>query len=344
MRRDTTWAQAASLLMSLALGFTSAAAATTIVTAASDGKPCAYQDLMPAYNSFAAKTADLAPQPRAHAFVKDIVPRYPDYYLTDVFGDEAKLEARALRFFDPKARAAVFPGAPPVSDERLAAMGKAVGPRFIRQQRRFMKTFADFHCDTEVEFGVSLLKFDGHPTESDGRKYLLFGVEVIAMLHEPADMPAFFDHELFHLYHRQVAGAEAPHDNEPAWWTMWMEGLATYVSQRMNPGLDAQHVLWFPRDIVQRMDAQRARAAGLMLRDIDKADMDGARWFLVSKSVEGLPERAGYYLGYLFAKSVGDGKPLTELARMPPAQVHDQVMSFLTQLANPDRSSRKMLR
>jgi hypothetical protein len=74
-------------------------------------------------------------------------------------------------------------------------------------------------------------------------------------LPSPPRAAAFFDHELFHLYHRQVVGADAPHDNEPAWWTMWMEGLATYVSQRMNPGLDA--------------------------------------WFLVSKSVEGLPERAG---------------------------------------------------
>jgi hypothetical protein len=211
--------------------------------------------------------------------VHEVAARYPDYYITDLFGNEAKLEARALRFFDPKVRAAVFPGALPVSDERLAAMGKAVGPQFIRQQRRFMKTFADFRCDTEVEFGVSLLKFDGHPTESNGRKYLLFGVEMIAMLHEPEDVPAFFDHELFHLYHRQVVGVDAPHDNEPAWWTMWMEGLATYVSQRMNPGLDAQHVLCYPPDIVQRMESQRARSAQLMLRDIDKTDVDGARWF-----------------------------------------------------------------
>jgi hypothetical protein len=323
MGPNSKWTLAAGLLVSLAFG---------TVAAAGEGKPCTYKDLMPAYDSFAAKTAGLAPQARAHAFVEEIVARYPDYYLTDVFGDRAKLEARALRFFDPKARAAVFPGMPWVSDQRLAEMGKAAGSQFSSQQRRFMETFADFRCDTEVEFGVSLLKFDGHPTEVNGRKYLLFGVEMIAMLHETVDMPAFFDHELFHLYHRQVAGAEAPHDNEPAWWTMWMEGLATYVSQRMNPQLDAQHVLWYPRDIAQRMESQRARAAQLMLRDIDKTDMDGARWFLVSKSVDGLPERAGYYLGYLFAKSVGDGQPLPQLARMPPAQVHAQIVSFLTQL------------
>jgi len=48
-----------------------------------------------------------------------------------------------------------------------------------------------------------------------------------------------------------------------------------------------------------------------------------------------LPARAGYYLGYLFAKSVGDGVPLPQLARMPLDQVHKQEVAFLTRLSQP---------
>ena len=99
-----------------------------------------------------------------------------------------------------------------------------------------------------VTDGVSLLRFDGHPADFGGRQHLLFGVDSIALLHVPADMPAFFDHEIFHLYHRQVIGSRAPQGDEPAWWTMWVEGLATYVSQRMRSGLTAQQVLWYPKD------------------------------------------------------------------------------------------------
>jgi hypothetical protein len=296
-------------------------------------KPCSYQNLMPAYEKFAVGTAGLPPQQRAAAFVRDFALRYPDYYAPEVFGDAVRMQARALRYFDPTQASVVFPGIPLLTAERLAALGSVVGPQFAQQQRRFMRTFTDFSCDTTVEFGVSLLKFDGHPVEFGGKRYLLFGVDIIAMLHGPADMPAFFDHEIFHLYHRQVIGSRAPQGDAPAWWAMWMEGLATYVSQRMNRGLDAQQVLWYPRDMVARMQQDRARAAQLMLRDIDKTGPDADRWFLASTSVEGLPIRAGYYLGYLFAKSEGDGQSLPQLARKAPQQIHEEAVTFLTQLA-----------
>ena len=51
--------------------------------------------------------------------------------------------------------------------------------------------------------------------------------------------------------------------------------------------------------------------------------------------VESLPDRAGYYLGYLFAKSVGDGVPLPTLTRKSLDEVHEQERAFLTRLAAP---------
>ena len=160
-------------------------------------------------------------------------------------------------------------------------------------------------------------------------------MDTIALLHNPADMPAFFDHELFHLYHRQVVGSRAPEGEDPTWWTLWREGLATYVSQRMNPQLDAQQVLWYPHeDIVTGMEQDLPRAALLMLQDIEKRGDVADRWFIASQSVDGLPRRAGYYLGYLFAKSEGDGRALPQLARTPPVQVHADAVRFLTRLAH----------
>jgi hypothetical protein len=297
--------------------------------------PCSYQDLMPAYEKFAAATVNAPPEERAAAFVAQIAARFPDYYSTEVYGDDAKIKTRALQFFgSAQSAAALFPDVPPLDPQRLSALAAVIGPEFTVQQRRFMQTFPDFTCDTTVEFGVSLLKFDGHPTDFAGKHHLLFGVDIIALLHVPADMPAFFDHELFHLYHRQVVGSRAPQGEDPAWWTMWVEGLATYVSQRMNLELDAQQVLWYPQDMVTRMNKELTHAALLMLQDIEKRGSIADRWFLASQSVDGLPRRAGYYLGYLFAKSEGDGKELPQLARMPPELVHAHAVRFLTKLVH----------
>src|SRR5215469_16551845 len=62
-------------------------------------RPCNYQDLMPAYEAFAAATVNAPPEERATAFVTQFAARFPDYYSTEVYGDEAKLKARTLRFF-----------------------------------------------------------------------------------------------------------------------------------------------------------------------------------------------------------------------------------------------------
>jgi hypothetical protein len=87
--------------------------------------------------------------------------------------------------------------------------------------------------------------------------------------------------------------------------------------------------------MVVRMQKDTPRAARLLLADLDQTGKQGDRWFLMGTEVEGLPARAGYYLGYLFAKSVGDGVPLPQLARMPLDQVHKQEVAFLTRLSQP---------
>lgn len=312
-----------------------AAALSSVPNTQAAARPCGYTDLMPAYQQFALRTASLSPEDRAVAFTNEIAARYPDYYAPELYGDQSKLQARAVRFFDPVKRAAFFPGQPPVSEEQIRRMGSTIGREFLQQQRRFMHTFADFQCKTTVEFGVSLMKFDGHPVDFGGKQHLLFGVDVIAALHGPEDMPSFFDHEIFHIYHKQLLATQLPEGESPAWVTMWVEGLATYVSQRMNPQLDAQQVLWLPRDMVSRMNREEtARAAGLLLQDLEKTDTEGDRWFLASAQVEGLPERAGYYLGYLFAKAVGEHTELPALARTSLEEIHEKERAFLANLAH----------
>ncbi len=99
-----------------------------------------------------------------------------------------------------------------------------------------------------MAFGPSFLRFDGHDYKDErGQAHMLFGVDAIAILHGPEDMPSFFAHELFHIYHRQVMGARLPDPDSVTWWSLWEEGLATYVSQRLNPALSARRFCGFRR-------------------------------------------------------------------------------------------------
>jgi hypothetical protein len=86
--------------------------------------------------------------------------------------------------------------------------------------------------------------------------------------------------------------------------------------------------------MVARMQLEQVRAAKLLLLDIDKTGADADRWFLAHNTVEGLPDRAGYYLGYLFCKSTGEGVALPVLARRSPQKVREEEIKFLTELAH----------
>jgi hypothetical protein len=236
----------------------------------------------------------------------------------------------SLRLLDPS-QPESFPGFAPLTEARLHAVAATVTNGFAAAQDKFLKAFPDFRCQDSVAFGPSFRRFDGiEYKDAAGHGHMLFGIDAIAILHEPKDMPAFFAHELFHIYHRQVMGARMPSPDSLIWWEMWEEGLATYVSQRLTPGLDAQQVLWLPQDIVQRMQAPgaTAHAAKLLLADFDKTG--GPTWFSGSDAAPGgLPPRAGYYMGYLLTSELGKDHTLNWLAQLPPDQVKEQARAFL---------------
>jgi len=159
-----------------------------------------------------------------------------------------------------------------------------------------------------------------------------FGVEMIALLHPQRELPAFFHHELFHMYQAQQLGDDVPTDGEqPLWWALWNEGLASYVSWQLNPTLAAPEIFWNPRDMEAQLQPKLADAARLLLADLDGHEAYG-RWFLGDENPPGLPSRSGYYLGCLLAKQL-DREDLAALARMPPRRVAVEARKYLESLA-----------
>ena len=317
--RHPVWAMGLALITALMLQPTPALAGI-----------CHYENLMPEFFAFRARTRDLAPEARAEKFMTEIAARHPEFYGDkDDFRSPEALRKASLRLLDP-AHPEALPGFAPLTEERLRAGADTVESDFATGQEKFLKAFPDFRCEDDIAFGPSFLHFDGHEYKDErGQGHMLFGVDAIAALHGPEDMPAFYAHELFHIYHRQLMGAAMPSD-DLAWWEMWEEGLATYVSQRLNSGLDAQHVLWFPKDMVRQMQAPgvTARAAKLLLADFDKTG--DTHWFVSGQGpAAGLPPRAGYYMGYLLARELGKNHPLAWLAHLPPDQVKAHAHAFL---------------
>jgi hypothetical protein len=293
---------------------------------------CPYEDLMPEFSKFVTSTGDLAPPQRAAAFVERFVSKHPDFYKESLFGPREKLLERAVRLFDPQ-RAPKFQSARPLTLDDVLATGRSVTADYTRVEATFRKAFPDYRCDTPIAFGISLFMFDGNQSSDvPGKSQMRFGVDLISALHSARELPAFFHHELFHIYQAQQIGAAMPTDDlQPVSWALWNEGLATYVSWKLNPTLTAPEIFWSPRDMEEQMKPKLAEAARLMLADLDGHE-GYDRWFMGGQNAPGLPSRSGYYLGYLMARHLDKGD-LAALARMPPREVAVEARKFLTAMA-----------
>ena len=312
---------------------------TTLALAAvpAAAQVCPYENLMPEFAQFAEATRDLAATERARAFVERFAAKHADYYSEQMFGSREKLETRAVRLFDP-ARAPNFEGTSPIRLEDVLATGRAITTDYGRIEATFRQAFPDYRCETPITFGLSLYMFDGNQAaDVPGRSRMRFGVEMIALLHPPRELPAFFHHELFHIYQAQQLGAAVPADEtQPVWWALWNEGLATYVSWKLNPSLTAPEIFWIPRDMEEQLKPKVAKAARMIQPELDGHE-GYERWFTAGSSPSGLPTRSGYYLGYLMARHLDKGD-LAALARLGPAQVQREAHAFIDSLARSGTS------
>jgi hypothetical protein len=173
-----------------------------------------------------------APLDEQRRWFKDIVTAaHPELFQPEVIGlDPAHpaddIDARLLAYL-PKLPA------------RIRAMRRvtdSVRTDLARHDSTFRETFPDMRWSGTIYFTVALDAFNGGTRPVGGETALLFGVDKIAALQgEDANLGPLFHHELFHVYHGSVNAQMASATHGPVYQDLWCEGLAVYVSKRLNP-------------------------------------------------------------------------------------------------------------
>jgi hypothetical protein len=189
---------------------------------------------------------------------------------------------------------------------------KAEGP----VERALADLFPDLdRSHLRVYLMLSLFRFDGKVPD-DNPHILLLGVDGIARFHG-TNFPirVLLSHELFHLYHFQVNPAPKPVDDLPLYRQIWQEGLATYVSQQLNPDAPLSDILLDPR-LARDGPKLIPTFAQRLLPQLETADDSIAAEYLSYRKNQKLPPRMGYLIGLEVAKSLAAKKPLRELARL----------------------------
>lgn len=109
-----------------------------------------------------------------------------------------------------------------------------------------------------------------------------------------------------------------------------MEGLATYISHRLNPSDPfAELLLDIPHNLIADTEAQMISIAQSLLHDLYSTDPAVYARYFVLRQTHNFPQRCGYYIGFLLAKKLSESYPLDVLIRLTEREFVPHFTSFL---------------
>lgn len=295
---------------------------------------CSIVDATASFWSLAARSAHMTPAAEIASFRADVVERYPELYTAHVLGRDNVHALDTLSVLWLKAT------------RKNGIKGRAVERELVHRLPiilgRFKKAFPDFLCNFPIYLMASLGSLDGAGRVVAGHPALVLGVDTMAEFETAKELPVVITHELFHRYNFQVAGfSDDPGDRQAIWRTLWAEGLATYVSGRLNPKASLSEVL-VSEDLAQR-GPDLIRQLAVALRVNDAPDPSLYAEYFESGSAraksDGIPQRSGYYVGYRVVQQLAKRDSLYELAHLKGPSLHHTIDHVLGLLAEKGAQS-----
>jgi hypothetical protein len=286
-------------------------------------------DLMPLYWAFDKRANGAPMDEQVRLFREMVIERRPEVYNAAVLGTPG---GQSLESLLP----ALYPQAAAMAAKHRAVMQKLsleIANRLGEHVASFRHAFPDLAFEGPVYFMYSLGAFDGAERQVEGRRALLFGIDVIAAIHgKDASVAPLFHHELFHVYHARGQGGPG----RPLFQSLWAEGLATLAARHLNPEASEAAIFGLPPNTPERVLRELpALAAHVRARLDSTAQQDYAELFLGNESDAPIPRRSGYVLGYLVARRLQqDGRSLRELAQLEGSALRNSIDEALK---DPDR-------
>jgi hypothetical protein len=284
---------------------------------------CKLLDLMPRYWQSIDKSDAAA---RLHAAV---IEPYPDLYNENYVdlptGDKWQATIAEEQAYARSHRQEIV-----AADRYLSANAQL----FMKQ---FARTFTDFKCDFTFYIAPSFGRMDGSAAFVNGEHRIIFAPDVIPRYHKLSELKVLIDHETFHIYHHQATGrfGASPEAVPTILEALWGEGLATFVSWRMNPAVSLDVALLQP-GIPEGSKPHLADIAKDLLAHLDTKDRPTYfHYFAAGKQPEGYPPRAGYYVGMLIAEDLSSRYSLMQLAHLNGPELRASLVSELQMFAAP---------
>ncbi|OWQ85988.1 hypothetical protein CDN98_14870 [Roseateles terrae] len=283
-----------------------------------------FTDLMPAFWKVYDGSVSLDTDPRVRRLMTDFFEPHSAAYRLAGLSVTPERVLRWLPKFDLMA-------------EEVRQLHRRFPALYAAQCARFQRALPDFKVDASpIWLLPSLFSFDAH-LESQGPNAplpLFFGADGIQRWHgSGADPAVLFAHEFFHCYHAQRAPRISLEVHSRVHESLWVEGLATYASEQLNPGASLVQLLLDDEKLAAADPATLRRAAAALLDVWDSTEASAAQPFFDMGHHGDWPSRIGYYVGLLAARQLGRKASLQQLAGWDRGALSDALRPAVLALA-----------
>jgi hypothetical protein len=199
---------------------------------------------------------------------------------------------------------------------------------------RFLQAFPDMRWTGDVYVMASGYCFNGRAQSVRGHEAILLGIDTRVALGQKDPIPDM-THELFHRYHSRFFDFK-PSSGYPLWTTLWAEGMAEFVAEKLNPGASDADLSLVPIGMPRQVDARRKELAADFLRVFAATDdEDAKKWFNDTNSKDlVVPARAGYELGVLVVRELAQRYSIQVMAHWSRSQAESRIKAALAFIAN----------
>ena len=205
---------------------------------------------------------------------------------------------------------------------------------------RFLRMFPDMRWSGDVYVMASGYCFNGRAQSVRGHEAILLGIDTRVALGQRDPVPDM-THELFHRYHSEFFDFK-PSSGYPLWTTLWAEGMAEFVAEKLNPAASDADLSLVPIGMPQQVDARRQELAADFLRVFTATDEgDAKKWFNDTNSRDPVvPARAGYQLGVLVARELAKRYPIQAMAHWSRSEAEPHIEAALASIAHAHLQSK----
>jgi hypothetical protein len=204
----------------------------------------------------------------------------------------------------------------------IAVDVRTLHDRFANDYADYARRFLDFLPDFDgtrspITIMPSLLKFDAHLVPLGAELPLYFGLDGIVAFHGRApNLGVLFSHETFHCYQGQRNPGVMLRDKLPVYAGLWIEGGATWVSERLNPNASPLNILLDDHSLLAIEPATLLYAMRAISSRFDSLnDADTAAFFTMDY-VGAWPARVGYSVGLMLARRIAPTMPIGRFAAL----------------------------